>query len=152
MSVTALSREPVSWSGELLKDTLTYRLIDISTTLIDLVMENQSAADHYQSWIENHDNTRAPGENAAITPLVLSELRNESGSQVLILALPQPGQFLCVFTTADFTAKVIVAQDYDTAELQAASVSEFTGDITYALVWSRDFIDRIDEEMLKAGM
>lgn len=152
MSVTAVSRESLSWSGELLKDTITYRLIDISTTLIDLVMENQSAADHYQSWIETRENNPPQGEIEAITPLVLSELRNGSGSQVLILALPQPGQFLCVFTTADFSAKVIVAQDYDTAELQAASVSEFAGDITYALVWSRDFIDRIDEEMLKAGM
>lgn len=152
MSVTALSMEPVSWSGELLKDTLIYRFIDISTTLIDLVMENQSSVDSYQSWIKSGDNDQEQDPNKPITPLVLTELVNDSGSQVLIMALPQPGHFLVVFTTADFTAKIIVAQDYDTSELQAASVTEFTGDINYALVWSRDFIDRIDEEMLKAGM
>lgn len=152
MSATALSMAPVSWSGELLKDTLIYRLIDISTTLIDLVMENQSCADSYQAWIESGASDDTDDPNKPITPLVLSEMVNESGSQVLILALPQPGHFLVVFTTSDFTAKTIVAQDYDTTELQAASVTEFTGEINYALVWSRDFINRIDEEMIKAGM
>ncbi len=152
MSASAKPIENISWSGDLLRDTLIYRLIDISTTLLDLVMENESAADRYQSWIEEEEAAQEKNDNGMITPLALSELRNDAGSQVLVLALPQPGQFLVVFTTTDFTSKVIVAQDYETAELQAASVTEFSGDQNFALIWSRDFIERIDEEMLAAGI
>lgn len=152
MSASAMPIEKANWSGDLIRDTLIYRLIDISTTLLDLVMENQTVADHYQSWIEAEEESQDQQAEAQITPMVLSELRNAAGSTVLLLALPQPGQFLVAFTTSDFTSKVIVAQDYETADLQAASVTEFTGDQNFALVWSRDFIERIDEEMIAAGM
>lgn len=152
MSASAMPIENVSWSGDLMRDTLIYRLIDISATLLDLVMENESAADHYQSWIEAEAEDLDSDDETQITPLVLTELCNEAGSRVLVLALPQPGQFVVVFTTPDFTSKVIVAQDYETAELQAASVTEFAGDQNFALVWSRDFIERVDEEMIAAGI
>ena len=45
-----------------------------------------------------------------------------------------------------------IAQDQETATLQAASVTEFTGNLHYAINWGKDFIDRIDEEMIAAGM
>ncbi len=152
MNSQAPGSEPLSWSGDLLKDTFIYRFIDISATLLDLVMENQSVADHYLAWIDDQDDAQADGEEAAITPLVLSELRNGSGSHILVLALPTGGQFLVVFQAGEFNAKIIIAQDHETATLQAASVTEFTGDLHYAINWGKDFLDRIDEDMIAAGM
>lgn len=148
MNSQASAMEPLSWSGDIMKDTFIYRFIDISATLLDLVMENQSVADHYLAWIDEQDDE----QDAAITPLVLSEMRNESGSHILVLALPTGGQFLTVFQTGAFNAKIIIAQDQETAEMQAASVTEFTGDLHYAINWGKDFIDRIDEEMIAAGI
>lgn len=142
-------QEQQGWSGDILKDTFTYRFIDISATLLDLVMENQQVADHYQSWIGTREEA---GPEAEITPLVLSELRNDSGSQILVLGLPICGQFMVVFRTGAFTAKIILAQDQDTTAMQAASVTEFTGDLHYAIHWGQDFLARIDEEMINAGM
>lgn len=144
--------ESLSWSGDLMKDTFIYRFIDISATLLDLVMENQSVADHYLNWIDDQDGGLDDDQEAAITPLVLSELRNDSGSHILVLGLPTGGQFLVVFQAGEFNAKIILAQDQETATLQAASVTEFTGDLHYAINWGKDFIDRIDEEMIAAGM
>ncbi|MDO9460171.1 MAG: hypothetical protein Q7N95_08670 [Alphaproteobacteria bacterium] len=144
--------ESLSWSGDLMKDTFIYRFIDISATLLDLVMENQSVADHYLNWIDDQDDGLDDDQEAAITPLVLSELRNDSGSHILVLGLPTGGQFLVVFQAGEFNAKIILAQDQETATLQAASVTEFTGDLHYAINWGKDFIDRIDEEMIAAGM
>jgi len=152
MNSQAPGTEPLSWSGDLMKDTFTYRFIDISATLLDLVMENQSVADHYLSWIDEQEEDQQSDEPPAITPLVLSELRNESGSHILLMALPTGGQFLVVFQTGEFNAKIILAQDQETATLQAASVTEFTGDLHYAVNWGKDFIERIDEEMIAAGM
>ena len=152
MNSQARAAEPFSWSGDLLKDTFIYRFIDISATLLDLVMENQSVADHYLAWIDDQEAGLDAAEEAAITPLVLTELRNESGSHILVLALPASGQFLVVFQAGEFSAKIIVAQDNDTAALQAASVTEFTGNLHYAINWGKDFIDRIDEEMAAAGI
>lgn len=151
MNSQAPGTENLSWSGDLLKDTFIYRFIDISATLLDLVMENQAVADHYQDWIDAED-TGEEDQDPSISPLVLSELRNASGSHILILALPTGGQFLVVFQAGAFNAKIILAQDSATAALQAASVAEFTGDLHYALNWGKDFIDRIDEEMIAAGM
>ena len=152
MNSHAAGTDQLSWSGDLLKDTFIYRFIDISATLLDLVMENQGVADHYQDWIEGEEAAAEDGEEASISPLVLSELRNASGSHILVLALPTAGQFLVVFQAGAFNAKIILAQDHETAVLQAASVTEFTGDLHYALNWGKDFIDRIDEEMIAAGM
>lgn len=152
MNSQAHIKEPLSWSGDLMKDTFIYRFIDISATLLDLVMENQSVADHYLNWIDSQEVDMDEEEEAAITPLVLSELRNESGSHILILALPTAGQFLVIFTAGEFSAKIILAQEQETAALQAASVTEFTGNLHYAINWGKDFIDRIDEEMIAAGM
>lgn len=152
MNSQAPAPEPLSWSGDLMKDTFIYRFIDISATLLDLVMENQSVADHYLNWIDEQDTEMDLEQEAAITPLVLSELRNDSGSHILILALPTGGQFLIVFQAGEFNAKIIIAQDPETAMLQAASVTEFTGNLHYAINWGKDFIDRIDEEMIAAGM
>ena len=152
MNSQALGSESLSWSGDLMKDTFTYRFIDISATLLDLVMENQSVADHYLSWIDDQESDLDTDEVAPITPLVLSELRNDSGSHILVMALPTAGQFLVVFQAGAFNAKIIIAQDQETAALQAASVTEFTGDLHYAINWGKDFIDRIDEEMITAGM
>nr|ART40421.1 K775 [uncultured bacterium] len=135
-----------------MKDTFIYRFIDISVTLLDLVMENQSVADHYMTWIDDQENILDGGEDAQITPLALSELRNASGSHILILALPTGGQFLVIFQAGAFNAKIIIAQDQETAILQAASVTEFTGDLHYAINWGKDFLDRIDEDMIAAGM
>ena len=55
MNSQAPGLEPLSWSGDLMKDTFTYRFIDISATLLDLVMENQSVADRYLAWIDEQD-------------------------------------------------------------------------------------------------
>jgi hypothetical protein len=142
-------QEQEGWSGDILKDTFTYRYIDISMTLLDLVMENQQVEDHYQAWIKTREDADAEAE---ITPLALSELRNDSGSQILVLGLPICGQFMVVFRTSAFTAKIILAQDQDTTALQAASVAEFSGDLHYAIHWGQDFLARIDEEMINAGM
>ncbi|MEQ1890058.1 MAG: hypothetical protein ABL951_12905 [Alphaproteobacteria bacterium] len=152
MNSQAPELEPLSWSGDLMKDTFTYRFIDISATLLDLVMENQSVADRYLAWIDEQDEIMDADEELAITPLVLSELRNDSGSHILVLGLPTGGQFLVVYQAGEFNAKIIIAQDQETAMLQAASVTEFTGDLHYAINWGKDFIDRIDEEMIAAGM
>ncbi len=152
MNSQAPGMEPLSWSGDLMKDTFIYRFIDISATLLDLVMENQSVADHYLNWIDGQEDGLDDDQETAITPLVLSELRNDTGSHILILALPAGGQFLVVFQAGEFNAKIIIAQDQETATLQAASVTEFTGDLHYAITWGKDFIDRIDEEMIAAGM
>lgn len=152
MNSQAPGLEPLTWSGDLMKDTFTYRFIDISATLLDLVMENQSVADQYLSWIDDQEDGGDPAEEPAITPMVLSELRNDSGSHILLLALPTAGQFLVVFQAGEFNAKIILAQDQETAMLQAASVTEFTGDLHYAINWGKDFIDRIDEDMIAAGM
>jgi hypothetical protein len=152
MNSQAPGLEPLTWSGDLMKDTFTYRFIDISATLLDLVMENQSVADQYLSWIDDQDDGLDSAEESAITPMVLSELRNDSGSHILVLALPTAGQFLVVFQAGEFNAKIILAQDQETAMLQAASVTEFTGDLHYAINWGKDFIDRIDEDMIAAGM
>ena len=152
MNSQAPGIEPLSWSGDLMKDTFIYRFIDISVTLLDLVMENQPVADHYMTWIDDQENTLDGGEDQTITPLVLSELRNASGSHILLLALPAAGQFLVIFQAGAFNAKIIIAQDQETAILQAASVTEFTGDLHYAINWGKDFLDRIDEDMIAAGM
>ncbi len=152
MNSHATAIEPMSWSGDLMKDTFIYRFIDISATLLDLVMENQSVADHYLNWIDGQDEDMEAEQEALITPLVLSELRNESGSNILVLALPTAGQFLVIFVAGEFSAKIILAQDQETATLQAASVTEFTGNLHYAINWGKDFIDRIDEEMIAAGI
>jgi|GWRWMinimDraft_15_1066023.scaffolds.fasta_scaffold53772_2 hypothetical protein len=152
MNSQAPGVEPLSWSGDLMKDTFIYRFIDISATLLDLVMENQSVADHYLTWIDDQEDAMDDGQEASITPLVLSELRNDSGSHILILALPTGGQFLVIYQAGEFNAKIIIAQDQETAMLQAACVTEFTGDLHYAINWGKDFIDRIDEDMIAAGM
>lgn len=152
MNSQAHGLEPLSWSGDLMKDTFTYRFIDISATLLDLVMENQSVADQYLAWIDDQDDSDGKDQDAQITPMVLSEMRNASGSHILILAMPTGGQFLIVYQAGEFNAKIVIAQDQETAMLQAASVTEFTGDLHYAINWGKDFIDHIDEEMIAAGM
>ena len=65
MNSHATAIEPLSWSGDLMKDTFTYRFIDISATLLDLVMENQSVADHYMNWIDEQDTDMNAAEEAA---------------------------------------------------------------------------------------
>ena len=152
MNSHATTLEQFSWSGDLMKDTFTYRFIDISATLLDLVMENQSVADHYLNWIDGQEENMDAAQESTITPLVLSELRNDSGSHILVLGLPTGGHFLVIYTAGEFSAKIIIAQDPETATLQAASVTEFTGNLHYAINWGKDFIDRIDEEMIAAGM
>ena len=152
MNTQPAAAESVHWSGDLMRDTFTYQIVDISTTLVDLVMENRSISDLYHAWLEDQVQLDAAAGEGEITPIVLTELKNNSGSTIMVLGLPAPGQFLVVFQTRDFNANIIIAQNHDTGELQAASVSEFDGDLTYALTWGRDFINRIDEEMIAAGV
>ena len=152
MNTQPAAVESAHWSGDLMRDTFTYQMIDISTTLVDLVMENQSISDLYHAWLEDQVQLDAAAGEGEITPVVLTELKNNLGSAIMLLGLPVPGQFLVVFQTKDFNANIIIAQNHDTGELQAASVNEFDGDLTYALTWGRDFINRIDEEMIAAGV
>ena len=141
-----------AWSGDILRDTLTYRFIDISVTLIDLMMENNSISSLYFSWLEEQERLDSQDADKEIRPVVLTELKNESGSSIMILGLPVSGQFLVVFQNKYFNTNIIIAQNIETGELQASSVSEFNGDLTYALTWGHDFINRVDTEMITADM
>lgn len=109
MNSHATAIEQSNWSGNLMKDTFIYRFIDISATLLNLVMENQSVADHYLNWIDGQEENMDAAHEAAITPLVLSELRNDSGSHILVLGLPPGGRFLAIYMAGEFTAKIIIA-------------------------------------------
>lgn len=144
--------DSTTWRGDILRDTLTYRFIDISVTLIDLMMENSSISNLYFSWIEEQERPDNQDTDKEIRPVVLAEMKNESGSAVMILGLPVSGQFLVIFQNKYFNANIIVAQNLETGELQASSVSEFNGDLTYALTWGHDFINRVDTEMITADM
>ncbi|HAD26820.1 MAG TPA: hypothetical protein DCF61_13890 [Alphaproteobacteria bacterium] len=144
--------DSTAWKGEILRDTLTYRFIDISITLIDLMMENSSISNLYFSWLEEQERPDNQDTDREIRPVILTEMKNETGSAVMILGLPVSGQFLVIFQNKYFNANIIIAQNIETGELQASSVSEFNGDLTYALSWGHDFINRVDTEMITADI
>lgn len=144
--------DSTTWKGEILRDTLTYRFIDISVTLIDLMMENSSISNLYFSWLEEQERPDNQDTDREIRPVILTEMKNETGSAVMILGLPVSGQFLVIFQNKYFNANIIIAQNIETGELQASSVSEFNGDLTYALSWGHDFINRVDTEMITADI
>jgi len=139
----------MEWEGDIYKDTITYRYLELSASLLELgLQENKGLIEAYENWLAA--NAPKESEKGVLDAFlgktaVLSEYSPEQDTKAIIYSLPRKGEFLSVFTTPKFKVSVSFLYDFEREDFKAGKILKFEGDGGIAVVWAESLISRLDK-------
>ena len=137
-----------SWQSAPERDFLAFRLIGLAELYLDSYFANQTRTEVYQ-----RPSRRAPGRRKG--PRALATWKRDSVA-LSLYSLPDGESFQVDLRSEQFNAALWLHYVPENAELRAARVEQFSGDIraaiTVAAEWLNDEADLPDETMLKAAL
>lgn len=137
--------EILEWEGNAVKDTVTYRYIELALSVIELaVEENQGLLTTYQTWIDKQKSSSDDLKSA-----IFSEFTPEENTKITIFSLPTEKEFLAKFETPAFNVAASFSYNFDKRDLIAARLIHFKGDYNLAVAWAEDILMRIDDAFAK---
>jgi hypothetical protein len=139
-----------AWEGDFVRDTITYRLVQISHLIVRRCLAMPGALEEYRSWVAAQEARVAAGELAAdsMTQLsgVLTRFQSTDDTDIVIFALPKPFEFFVHFEKEAFQATLAVVHDPENDSIVFCGMAKFTGDNEAALNWSRLVAATLHEE------
>lgn len=120
-----------SWEGDIYKDMVTYRFIELSISAIATAFEQEEELyEKYASWLSEK---KADPESK---PIILYGFSPEEGSEVNIFAMPNENEFFIRFEAPSFECSVSASYDIAQMDVRAARIVMFSGDMLYAVSWA----------------
>lgn len=139
--------QKTSWKGDPERDTVTYRLIELSLTLMETAFtEDERLSVKYDAWI-NKVKANETGEEPE--PVVIYPVDDEDGNRlVTVFATPNEDEFFILYETEGFKASVSLEYDREGMDIRGAFVEEFSGDASVALGWIGAFKATLDDALV----
>lgn len=135
------TEELFSWEGDVCRDMVTYRFIELSIAALATAFEQDAEPrDKYVLWLsQKNDETK---------PIILYAFELEQEDSVNIFAMPQENQFFIQFRSSSFETSVSIVYDMDLMDIRAARVVMFSGKALYAVSWAEALHAAWDDELL----
>lgn len=135
------TEELFSWEGDICRDMVTYRFIELSIAALATAFEQDAELrDKYALWLsQKNDETK---------PIILYAFELEQEDSVNIFAMPQENQFFIQFRSSSFETSVSIVYDMDLMDIRAARVVMFSGKALYAVSWAEALHAAWDDELL----
>lgn len=120
-----------SWEGDIYRDMVTYRFIELSISAIATAFEQEKDLfEKYALWLSEK---KADPE---AKPIILYSFSPEEESDVSIFAMPNENEFFIRFKASAFECSVSASYDIDRMDVRAARIVMFSGDMLYAVSWA----------------
>ena len=139
-------QKTIEWQGDVIKDTITYRYIELSASLLELALvENKDLLKTYQNWLEGN---KTKGE-ATPKSAILSEFSPEENTKIIVYSLSKANEFLAKFETPAFNVLVSFSYDFENQDVIATRLVHFKGEFNPAVSWAESVLKRIDDAFAK---
>lgn len=132
-----------SWEGDVLRDTIAYRFVEICRTLIDLVFEEDDMRQGYDRWLEQ------VADPEATEPMVVGEWQSEAGTSLALAARPVPWEFVLMIEDEQFEVVVGLLYDEATADVEVGGIARFEGVPQAAMAWGQSFLAMLEEGLFQ---
>jgi hypothetical protein len=140
---------PVDWTGDPLRDTLTYRWIENARSALELLFLDEAVRERYEDWIERHDDDEGDAGEPVGTEgdsMVVEQWTAENGGAVILSAGPRRNEFVLDVLSSGFEASVGLIFDVETHELLLGTLTRFSGSPEAGLIGGIEFGEMIVEE------
>jgi hypothetical protein len=136
---------PVDWTGDPLRDMVTYRWIENGRAALETVFLDDDVRARYEDWIARRDG--AAGEVAAGgDTMVVAQWSEGGGSAVILSAGGRRNEFALDVLDGAFEASVALVFGVEAMELLLGTLARFSGHPEAALIAGADFQDTLAEE------
>ncbi len=123
------TEELFSWEGDVCRDMVTYRFIELSIAALATAFERDTELrDKYALWLSR--------KNDETKPIILYTFEPDQDDSVNIFAMPQENQFFIQFQSPSFETSLSIVYDIDLMDIRAARVVMFSGKALYAVSWA----------------
>ncbi len=125
------------WEGELYRDTVTYRFVDLAVSALDAAFaDDENLEDKYDEWLAGVEDS---DDEEDAKPVILYEFSSDSQAFVRLFAVPSSEEFVVLFKSENFEVSVSMSYDLERKDVRAVQILKFEGDVTSALVWGEEF-------------
>jgi hypothetical protein len=132
---------PGTWRADPQADFLSYQLLRLARAVLSQHFDDDPMEDRYNAALR-----RVGGRKRGGRPWLLQEWDEHPEHGTLRLtAEPKVNVFSLAVAHADFSAAVTVVYDIDLAELDAANVTGFRGDVAKAIADARFWVDELTD-------
>ena len=135
------TEELFSWEGDVCRDMVTYRFIELSIAALATAFERDTELrDKYALWLSR--------KNDETKPIILYTFEPDQDDSVNIFAMPQENQFFIQFQSPSFETSLSIVYDIDLMDIRAARVVMFSGKALYAVSSAEALHATSDDELL----
>lgn len=139
----------VSWEGEIYRDMVTYRFIELSISALEMAFEEETGlTQNYAQWLDGALKQAKETPENPPKPIILYEYSPEPESEIQIFAVPNEAEFFVRFKTEKFEVSVSMSYDSARMDIQAARIVMFTGDMPYAISWAEALRALLDDMLV----